>query len=289
MCVELGVAKGYASFLRREAMSATVRMPAVAGHFYPGKPQVLERDIDSYTRVAGQKLAARGCIVPHAGYMYSGHVAGAVFGRLQLPRRFIIMCPNHTGAGEPLAVMSGGEWETPLGKARVDAVLARALMGNYDLLSEDADAHRREHALEVQLPFLQKLIPDFSFVPIAVGTSRYEVLEGLGAAIAATLEETDDTVLVVASSDMNHYESDEITRIKDGRALDRILDLDPQGLYEVVTRHHVTMCGFGPAITMLTAAKLRGATRAELIRYATSGDISGDRDMVVGYAGVAVL
>jgi hypothetical protein len=167
--------------------------------------------------------------------------------------------------------------------------LAGTLKRHYDLLREDSHAHLREHALEVQLPFLQKLLPEFSFVPIAVGTTRYEVLEGLGETIAAAIQEAGEPVLVVASSDMNHYESDEITRIKDRRALDRILELDPHGLFEVVTRQQISMCGFGPAIAMLTAAKQLGATRAELIRYATSGDVSGDRNMVVGYAGLAVI
>jgi len=270
-------------------MNATIRVPAVAGRFYPGQAQALEQEIDSYTRAAGEKLNALGCMVPHAGYLYSGHVAGAVYARLELPRRFIIMCPNHTGRGEPLAVMSEGDWATPLGKARVDTALAQALKRDYDLLSEDAAAHLHEHALEVQLPFLQRLAPDFSFVPIAVGTSRYEVLEELGNAVAGVLAEAEEKVLIIASSDMNHYESDEITRIKDKRALQPILQLDPRGLFDVVMRQHVSMCGFGPAIVMLTAAKLRGATRAELIRYATSGDISGERDKVVGYAGVAVI
>ncbi len=268
-------------------MSVPVRFPAVAGQFYPGKPQLLAEEVENYTRVSGEKLHALGCIVPHAGYMYSGHVAGAVYARLELPRRFIIMCPNHTGMGEPLAIMSEGEWATPLGKAAVDGELARALKDTLPLLSEDHEAHLREHALEVQLPFLQTLAPEFTFVPIAVGTGRYQPLETLGQAIARVLEGRDD-VLIVASSDMNHYESDAVTRIKDKRALDRILALDPLGLYEVVVTQHISMCGFGPAVAMLTAARLRGANKAELIKYATSGDVSGERDRVVGYAGVAV-
>jgi hypothetical protein len=270
------------------AMNATIRMPAVAGRFYSGQAQALEQEIDGYTRAAGEKLSAFGCIVPHAGYLYSGHVAGAVYARLELPRRFIIIGPNHTGMGKALAIMSEGEWATPLGKARVDTALAEALKHDYDLLSEDTAAHLREHALEVQLPFLQRLAPDFSFVPIAIGTGRYEVLEELGVALAGVLAEAGDPVLVIASSDMNHYESDEVTRIKDKRALQPILQLDPRGLFDVVMRQHVSMCGFGPAIVMLTAAKIRGATHAELIRYATSGDINGEREKVVGYAGVAV-
>lgn len=271
-------------------MSTILRMPAVAGQFYPGKPQQLEHDIAAYTGAAAgaEKLRAVGCIVPHAGYMYSGHVAGAVYARLELPRRTIILCPNHTGMGAPLAIMSAGEWLTPLGKAPIDSAMAERLKQKYTALSEDGDAHRMEHALEVQLPFLQKLAPGFSFVPIAVGTGRYETLEALGGALAGAMAEIDEPVLIVASSDMNHYESDEITRVKDKRAIDRILALDPRGLYDVVTKQHVTMCGFGPAIAMLTAAKLRGAQKAELVKYATSGDISGDRALVVGYAGVAV-
>jgi hypothetical protein len=272
-------------------MNTAVRMPAVAGQFYPGQAQALEHEVEEYTRFQGEKIAARGCLVPHAGYMYSGHVAGAVYGKLALPRRFIILCPNHTGLGKPLAIMSSGAWKTPLGNAAVDEKLAESLKRNSPLFSEDAEAHRREHALEVQLPFLQKLQPDFTFVPIVVGTSRYEALEGVGKAIAAAIEEegADGAVLVAASSDMNHYESDEITRAKDARALDRILALDAPGLYEAIARQQISMCGFGPAIAMLTAARRLGATRAELVRYATSGDISGDRKAVVGYAGVVVL
>lgn len=269
-------------------MSTQVRFPAVAGQFYPSKPQILEHDLAEYTRVAGDKIRALGCIVPHAGYVYSGHVAGAVYARLELPRRFIILCPNHTGVGAALAIMSEGAWATPLGEARIDQDLAALLKQQCRLLSEDETAHLREHSLEVQLPFLQKLVGDFSFVPIAVGTSRYEALQVLGLAIGETLEKANERVLVIVSSDMNHYESDEVTRIKDKRALDEILKLDPRGLYDVVTQQQISMCGFGPAVAMLTAANLRGATRAELIKYATSGDISGERDAVVGYAGVAI-
>lgn len=280
--------RGYAS-RQVVGMSASVRLPAVAGRFYPDNPDQLRRELLQYTQAAGEQLAAIGCIVPHAGYMYSGHVAGAVFARLKLPHRYIMLCPNHTGMGQPLAIMSRGLWETPLGHVRIDEELASGLAASFPLLREDPEAHLEEHALEVQLPFLQILVPAFSFVPIAVGTSRYDVLEQLGDAIGRALEQEPEPVLVVASSDMNHYEPDEVTRIKDRRALDRILELDSQGLYDIVTRQQVSMCGFGPAIAMITAAKRRGATRAGLIKYATSGDVSGERGLVVGYAGVAVM
>jgi hypothetical protein len=274
-------------------MSTAVRQPAVAGRFYPANAQHLRAEVETYTTAradapAESKIRALGCVVPHAGYMYSGHVAGAVYRRLELPRHYVILCPNHTGVGEPLAVMSEGSWQTPLGNAIIDGELAAELKSQMPLLSEDAVAHRFEHALEVQLPFLQVLAPGFRFVPITVGTSKFEVLSALGVVIGNALAELQDLVLVIASSDMNHYESDEVTRVKDGRAIDQLLALEPRGLYDVVHEGNISMCGYGPAVVMLTAARKLGATQAELIRYATSGDISGDKDMVVGYAGIAV-
>jgi MEMO1 family protein len=267
---------------------STVRHPSVAGRFYPGQPDVLMRDLRSYLAAAGEKIEALGCVVPHAGYMYSGHVAGAVYARLVLPSRFIILCPNHTGAGKPLAVMSEGAWDTPLGLAEIDHELAMELRHAVPLLSEDAAAHRTEHALEVQLPFLQALRREFTFVPIAIGVGSYEPLAKLGEAIARVATAHDDKILIIASSDMNHYESDAITRVKDSKAIEQILKLDPEGLFEVVVNGDISMCGYGPAIAMLTAAKRLGAESAELVKYATSADVSGDRDTVVGYAGVVV-
>jgi MEMO1 family protein len=139
------------------------------------------------------------------------------------------------------------------------------------------------------LPFLQKLVPEFRFVPIALGTDRFQTFENLGRAVATVVAAEHEPVLILASSDMNHYESDEITRKKDARAIDRILALDPRGLYDVVRRESISMCGYGPAVTMLVAAKQLGATRAELVRYATSAEVSGDYDWVVGYAGIVVV
>lgn len=273
-------------------MAATIRPPAVAGRFYPANPQRLRADVESYLTPAPDssesKTSALGCVVPHAGYMYSGHVAGAVYRRLDLPRRFVILCPNHTGMGEPLAIMSVGAWHTPLGDVEIDEELAAEFKRQMPLLSEDDQAHRAEHALEVQLPFLQVLLPEFRFVPITVGTGNFDVLSSLGVVIGNVLSRESDRLLVVASSDMNHYESDSVTRIKDRRAIDQLLALDPRGLYDIVREANISMCGYGPAVIMLTAARKLGATKAELIRYATSGDVSHDRDMVVGYAGIAV-
>ncbi len=269
-------------------MASVVRLPAVAGQFYPGRADVLLREIREYTSTRGEKYPALGCVVPHAGYMYSGHVAGALYASLKLPKRYVILCPNHSGMGAPLAIMSEGVWETPLGQAPIDAELAQSLKERFPLLAEDRLAHQTEHALEVQLPFLQALERDFTFVPITVGTSRLDVLQALGKIIAQALKPIEEPAMVIASSDMNHYESDAATRIKDRKAIDLILALDPEGLHETVQRERITMCGYGPTVVMLTAAKALGATKAELVKYATSGDVSGDRDWVVGYAGIAV-
>jgi len=267
-----------------------IRPPAVAGRFYPANPADLTREVESLlgTDVSAAKVAARGCVVPHAGYMYSGHVAGAVFSRLQLPARYIILCPRHFPQGETLAINSEGAWSTPLGEARIDAELAAELQGRCQPLREDSVAHSNEHSLEVQLPFLQRLVGDFQFVPIALGPARLAQLEDLGRAIAETVAAHAEPILVVASSDMNHYESDAVTRRKDQKAIDRILALDPRGLFDTVHRESISMCGYGPAVAMLTAAKQLGAARAEVVRYATSGDITGDRNEVVGYAGIVV-
>ncbi len=265
-----------------------VRQPAVAGRFYPGRAEALTKEIEKYVEPNAEKICALGCVVPHAGYMYSGHVAGAVYSRLKLPERYVILGPNHTGTGDPLAIMTEGAWQTPLGNARIDNVLAEALMNAFHYLTEDEVAHSSEHSLEVQVPFLQKLVKDFCFVPICVGTGNLEVLTALGHAIAKVLGEEEEPVLIVASSDMNHYETDSITRVKDRKAIDRVLAMDARGLHRVIHEESISMCGYAPTIAMLTAAKLLGATKAELVKYATSGDVSGDREQVVGYAGIAI-
>ena len=265
-----------------------IRPSAVAGHFYPADRTALARDIGTYVSPAAQKVRARGCVVPHAGYVYSGHVAGAVYGQLELPSRFLLLGPRHFPRGERLAILSDGAWQTPLGQARIDAPLAADLKNAFPLLREDAVAHAAEHSLEVQLPFLQRLAGDFTFVPVVIGADRYDLLENLGRALARIVRSVRDEVLVVASSDMNHYESDAITRAKDRKAIDAVLALDARRLYDTVRRENITMCGYAPTVAMLVATKELGATSAELVRYATSGDINNDRQRVVGYAGMIV-
>jgi len=269
-------------------MTSAVRMPAVAGRFYPSRRDELLRDISNYSTTSEPALAAIGCVAPHAGYMYSGHVAGAVYARLEIPQRCVVLCPNHTGAGHPLAVMTRAAWRTPLGDVAADTELGADLLKRFPMLQEDAAAHRSEHAIEVQLPFLQARQAELRFLPIAVGTSDFDALAGLGEALAAAIAAAGDKVLIIASSDMNHYESDAITRVKDHKAIERVLALDPRGLWDVVMSQNISMCGFGPTVAMLTAAKRLGAKTATLVKYATSGDVSGDHDQVVGYAGIVV-
>ena len=270
----------------------TLREPAVAGRFYPENAKELRAEVASYLSSQQaprpERVPAIGCIAPHAGYVYSGHVAGAVFSRIEIPSCCVVLCPNHTGFGHPLAIMKEGGWRTPLGEMPIDAELAERLLQAFPALVEDSAAHRSEHAIEVELPFLQVIRPGVKFVPIAIGTGQRMLLEHLGEAVATAIAAHGQQVLVIASSDMNHYEDDSTTRVKDHKAIDQILALDPTGLYETVMRESISMCGFGPAVAMLTAAKRLGAQKAELVQYATSGDVSGDHETVVGYAGIVV-
>ena len=264
------------------------RLPTVAGQFYPAQPQLLTRELERYLKKEVPQQTAVGCVVPHAGVMYSGHVAGAVYARLELPPSVVILGPNHHGVGAPLAIMSEGEWETPLGVVSIDAALVAALKDACPALEDDAGAHRAEHSLEVQVPFLQLLKPDLRIVPIALGVGSYDPLHELGEALASVLATASPRPLLIASTDLNHYEPESIGRVKDRKAIDAILALDPRGLYDTVRRERITMCGYGPTVAMLTAARALGAQEAELIRYATSGDVTGDRSYGVGYAGIIV-
>ncbi len=267
-----------------------IRYPAVAGRFYPDDPARLNEELDRYLATADKdrKIRARACLVPHAGYMFSGRIAGEVFRRIEIPTRVILIGPRHFPRGAWLAIVSEGAWQTPLGTSPIDHVLAQKIARACPLLREDAVAHSAEHSLEVQLPFLQRLSPLFSFVPIVIGPVRYEDLEILGHALAEVVRQENEPVLIVASSDMNHYESDAVTRVKDRKAIECLLALDPRALFDTVRDENISMCGYGAAVAMLTAARDLGATHAELLRYATSGEVNGDLQEVVGYAGMVI-
>jgi AmmeMemoRadiSam system protein B len=264
-------------------------MPVVAGQFYPGTAAGLNRAMADLTRDVEEKLPAIAVVAPHAGYVYSGAVAGEVFSSVRIPGKVVIFCPNHTGAGEEAAILSRGVWRMPWGEAPVDGELAGRLTAACPLLREDARAHAREHSLEVQLPFLHRFREDFRFVPVALGHLSLAECRELGEAAADAVAKVPERPLLVASSDMSHYVPDAVARKKDRLAIDRVLALDPEGLYGTVTAERISMCGMIPVVVVLFAALRLGATRARLIKYATSGDVSRDFDQVVGYAGLAVL
>jgi MEMO1 family protein len=265
-----------------------LRLPAVAGRFYSADPPELTAQILRYASREPhvKSVKAKACLVPHAGYMYSGHVAGAVYSHLALPKKIVILGVRHFPRGASAAILSSGAWRTPLGDTAIDEPLAQAIAKACPILKEDSVAHSAEHSIEVQLPFLQLLTPAFSFVPIALGTIRLEELVSVGQGLGQVLANDTEEVFLLTTSDLNHYEDDATTRDKDAKVIDRLLAFDGRGLYDVCRNQEISMCGLGPAVAMLTALSALGPTEAELIRYATSGDISGDRSAVVGYAGI---
>jgi AmmeMemoRadiSam system protein B len=265
-----------------------LRLPAVSGRFYPSSPEELTALVQQYSQPEPKISSAnvKACLVPHAGYVYSGHVAGAVFARIKLPKKILVLGVRHHPRGERAAINSTGAWRTPLGDVPIDTPLAAQLCAACPLLREDDVAHATEHSLEVQLPFLQVLAPQFTFVPVALGTIRFEEWIEIGNAIGKVLAASPHDVLLVTTSDLNHYEDDATTRVKDAKAIDRLLQMDACGLYGTCRDAQISMCGLGPAVAMLTALHTIGSQDVELVRYATSGDISRERDAVVGYAGM---
>jgi len=273
-----------------------IRQPAVAGHFYKGTSSALRDQVGRFMDPGAKKVKAIGIMSPHAGLVYSGSVAGAVYSRIELPGTIVLIGPNHTGLGAPVALMAKGSWETPLGPIRINEALAAEIISRSRHIHDDAMAHLREHSLEVQLPFIQYSIKDFSFVPIQMLDTRLETCLEVGNAIAEGIAESGvrsaeymaKGTLIVASSDMSHYVSAATAKKKDHAAIRRILELDARGLYETVRDERISMCGYGPAVAMITACKALGATKAELVKYTNSGEVSGDYDQVVGYAGIVV-
>jgi AmmeMemoRadiSam system protein B len=268
-------------------MTAT-RYAAVAGQFYPGTEQELRATLSRLIPQTEQRSTVLGVIAPHAGYVYSGAVAGQLYSRIEIPRTVLILGPNHHGSGAAAALFPAGEWQTPLGATPVSAHLNDLLLHHCPYLETDTVAHQLEHSLEVQLPFLQYLRPDVTIAALCLGHGDYAALREIGRGIAAALAAYGEEVLIVASSDMTHYESADSARRKDGLALDRALALDGKGLLEICRSEKISMCGVVPAVIMIEAALAGGATKAELLGYATSGDVTGETAQVVGYAAVTV-
>lgn len=270
------------------SMNPWIREPAVAGRFYPATRAALEREM---ARCLGPDLAARrvqGIVGPHAATLYSGAVAGAAYARIRVPRRCIVLSPNHTGRGATCAIWPRGAWKTPLGDVPVDEALAEQLQKACPLLREDRPAHVSEHSLEVHLPFLKTRRTDVTIVPITLGHMPYVDCAQIGRAIAEVVRAQEDEILIVASTDMSHYLPADEARALDAQALDRITALDDAGLYDVVGREDISMCGIIPTTVALAAARALNVRQAELIRYGHSGEVSGDHSSVVGYASVTM-
>jgi hypothetical protein len=279
------------------------RKPAAAGLFYEADPNSLRKRIDwCFTHSLGpgktpsisssRQKKSLGFQVPHAGYMYSGPIAAYTYAKIAdegKPDTFIIIGPNHTGFGSAVSVYPSGKWLTPFGEVEIDEELASEIISNSRFAEADTVAHAQEHSIEVQLPFIQYLFKTLRFVPIALLYQTPEVSKDIADAIVKAIEKLGRDVIILASSDMTHYEPHEVAVKKDNLAIDRIIDLDPDGLYKVVVSYEVSMCGVGPVMALLYFAKALGGTKGELLKYATSGDISGDKSAVVGYASVRVF
>ncbi len=248
----------------------------------------MEADLSRLLEDVQPKIAPRALVVPHAGWTYSGKVAGAVYGRVALPRLAVLLGPNHTGLGPWGSIMTRGSWGIPGGEIAVASDLAEAILARCRELREDESAHAREHALEVQLPFLRRLRPDLQFVPLTLMKTDLPFCQAVGRAVAAVVAGWAEPVLLLSSTDLNHYESQAVSNRKDRLAMEAILALDPEGLQRTVRDHHISMCGIAPTTALLVALRDLGSPRAELVRYMTSGDVSGDYDRVVGYCGVII-
>lgn len=265
------------------------RQPAVAGQFYPDSPTHLRAGLERMIKHAKSKKHVCGIIAPHAGYMYSGSIAGIIYGAIHIPKTVLILGPNHHGLGEPAALYPDGEWLTPLGPVAINSDLNNLILENTPYVNCDIIAHSKEHSLEVHLPFLQELQPELTISALCLGGGDYQALSRIGDGLANSLQAYGGDVLIVASSDMTHYESAEAAKTKDGHAIERVLAMDPEGLLRTCRSERITMCGVIPAAVMLSAAVALGATNAELMAYGTSGDVTGDNSQVVAYAAVAVF
>lgn len=266
-----------------------IRKPAVAGAFYPSNPEELTSMIKGMVDLEREKKKALAVISPHAGFIYSGPVAGALFSSVQLPDKYVLLGPSHRMISSKAALMRTGAWSTPLGDIPVDSGLADFILNSSAILDEDEKAHRNEHSLEVQLPFIQYFVKHFSIVPISVGSQvTYKELEELGRAIAQGIKKSGLETLIVASTDMSHYVAQSTAQELDFMAIQMIQELNPKGLYDIVTSKNISMCGFQPTVSALVASCELGAKTASLIKYQTSGDVSGDYNEVVGYAGVLI-
>jgi len=277
-----------------------IRRPTQAGAFYEGDPETLKTQIENcFLQELGPKKRPRvnkngpreiiGLVCPHAGYMFSGPVAANAYYELASdgkPDTVVIMGPNHTGYGSALAVMNEGFWRTPLGDVQIDEETANQIVRETRIVDVDDLAHRFEHSIEVQLPFLQYLYgSEFKFAPVCFQMQDLASAVEVGRALVEVL--ANKNAVAIASSDMTHYEPQGNAAAKDMAALKAVEAMDEKRFYSIIERQNVSACGYGPIVALITAAKGLGAKEAKLLCYKTSGDTTGDYSSVVGYAAVS--
>ncbi len=265
-----------------------IRHPIVAGQFYPESASQLKAMIELLVDEKVEKQEVIGLVSPHAGYVYSGPVAGATLSKVKFTDTFIVMGPTHTGMGKPFSIMTEGVWKTPLGEVEIDSELGKQILAKSSHLEEDHIAHLYEHSIEVQLPFLQYFKPDIRIVPIVLAYASGATYKEIGKDIAKAIKDLNRDAVIIASSDMTHYEPQKLAERKDTQAIEAILDLNEDELLKRVDELSISMCGCAPTVSLISAAKELGATQAELVRYQTSGDTTGDYTSVVGYAGIII-
>lgn len=263
-----------------------MRAPAVSGQFYPRNKNDLNREISRcFEGIPGGEKPVIGAVVPHAGYIYSGNTAAYVYSMLPRADTFVLLGPNHTGYGSPISV-SSEKWSTPSGEVGSDIEFIKALPKR--IIDTDETAHKYEHSLEVQLPFLQHMFSDFCIVPICMGMQDEETAQEVGMELAEAVHKVNKKVVIIASSDFSHYKKDKVAREDDAYFINSILEMDIPGFYRKLYERNASVCGYGPIAAMLTASKALGAKKGTLLKYSTSGDTTGDFDAVVGYAGIVV-
>ncbi|MDD2927593.1 MAG: AmmeMemoRadiSam system protein B [Candidatus Omnitrophica bacterium] len=267
-----------------------IRQAQVAGQFYPAKASDIREQIGAFIEGQEEKIDALACLLPHAGYQYSGRVASQTVARINIKDKVVLLGPNHTGNGAMYSLMAEGAWQTPLGRVNIDAQLAKSILAGSKYLENDSLAHAREHSLEVELPILQYFKDAFEIIPIALSTDDLTVLKKIGEEIAGIIQGAGlkERTLFVASSDLTHYEPQSAAVEKDKKAIAAILELNPDKLMREIKNSNISMCGYAPVIAMLAAVNSLGAQGARLVKYQTSADSTGDESAVVGYAGIII-
>jgi len=266
-----------------------IREPVVSGYFYPSGKAHLLRMLETFIERDTQKEKVIACMVPHAGYIYSGKTAGITYSRIEIPESIIILGPNHTGYGEPYSVSDHDKWLTPLGEGEIDKEIRDLLVEKSRYLQKDEIAHIREHSIEVQIPFLQFLRKNIKIVPITLmGYVDNPAWFEIGEDIAEVIKEVNRDVLIVASSDMTHYQPHKVAEEKDNYVIEAICMLDEDEVIRRIEEKDVSMCGYSGVIVSIVASKILGAKKGQLIYYTTSAETSKDYSEVVGYAGVII-